>query len=147
MYPLDVVLFVCVRCFFVVLDDTATTEIYTYLHTRSLHDALPIWSRWATRPCSSGPRATSGSRPTSGRPASTPSPTRSSARWGHGSSAATSTRPTSLEHSAVAYSSARRRDDRRSCPVSVVATPAHVDETRAEEPTSGLQSLMSNSSV
>src|SRR3546814_10241420 len=27
-------------CFFV--NDTATTEIYTYWHTRSLHDALPI---------------------------------------------------------------------------------------------------------
>src|SRR3546814_2309527 len=24
------------------VDDTATTEIYTYLHTLSLHDALPI---------------------------------------------------------------------------------------------------------
>src|SRR3546814_20483366 len=23
--------------------DTATTEIYTYLHTLSLHDALPFW--------------------------------------------------------------------------------------------------------
>src|SRR3546814_17115673 len=28
-------------CFF---NDTATTEIYTYLHTLSLHDALPISS-------------------------------------------------------------------------------------------------------
>src|SRR3546814_11703033 len=26
-------------------NDTATTEIYTYLHTLSLHDALPISSR------------------------------------------------------------------------------------------------------
>src|SRR3546814_19369864 len=24
-------------------NDTATTEIYTYRHTLSLHDALPIW--------------------------------------------------------------------------------------------------------
>src|SRR3546814_15550604 len=31
--------FAFVVCFF---DDTATTEIYTYLHTLSLHDALPI---------------------------------------------------------------------------------------------------------
>src|SRR3546814_18351124 len=29
----------CIFCFF---HDTATTEIYTYLHTLSLHDALPI---------------------------------------------------------------------------------------------------------
>src|SRR3546814_14788026 len=28
-------------CFFV--NDTATTEIYTYCHTLSLHAALPIW--------------------------------------------------------------------------------------------------------
>src|SRR3546814_12520260 len=34
---------------FVVLfffNDTATTEIYTYLHTLSRHDALPIWARY-----------------------------------------------------------------------------------------------------
>src|SRR3546814_10577394 len=30
-------------CFF--FTDTATTEIYTYGHTLSLHDALPIWLR------------------------------------------------------------------------------------------------------
>src|SRR3546814_17560316 len=29
----------CITFFF---NDTATTEIYTYLHTLSLHDALPI---------------------------------------------------------------------------------------------------------
>src|SRR3546814_7891820 len=29
-------------CFFC-FNDTATTQIYTYLHTLSLHDALPIW--------------------------------------------------------------------------------------------------------
>src|SRR3546814_9526236 len=32
---------VAVVCF---VNDTATTEIYTYLHTLSLHDALPIWA-------------------------------------------------------------------------------------------------------
>src|SRR3546814_15228243 len=33
----------------VFFNDTATTEIYTYLHTLSLHDALPIscWHAWA----------------------------------------------------------------------------------------------------
>src|SRR3546814_5946886 len=30
--------------FFFFFNDTATTEIYTYGHTLSLHDALPIWS-------------------------------------------------------------------------------------------------------
>src|SRR3546814_13360786 len=29
--------------FFFFCNDTATTEIYTYLHTLSLHDALPIF--------------------------------------------------------------------------------------------------------
>src|SRR3546814_21143745 len=32
----------CTRCFFFFID-TATTEIYTYGHTLSLHDALPIF--------------------------------------------------------------------------------------------------------
>src|SRR3546814_11970786 len=45
------------RCFF--FNDTATTEIYTYGHTLSLHDALPILP-----PCTSvAVRATK--RPTS----------------------------------------------------------------------------------
>src|SRR3546814_17306518 len=39
---------IAASCLFFVLcsfffNDTATTEIYTYLHTLSLHDALPIW--------------------------------------------------------------------------------------------------------
>src|SRR6188474_3999306 len=29
-------------CFFFFFTDTATTELYTSLHTRSLHDALPL---------------------------------------------------------------------------------------------------------
>src|SRR3546814_11674906 len=32
----------CIRFFGFFFHDTATTEIYTYLHTLSLHDALPI---------------------------------------------------------------------------------------------------------
>src|SRR3546814_19970536 len=34
--------------FFFFFNDTATTEIYTYVPTLSLHDALPIW--WHLRP-------------------------------------------------------------------------------------------------
>src|SRR3546814_8304176 len=30
-------------CLFFFFNDTATTEIYTYGHPLSLHDALPIW--------------------------------------------------------------------------------------------------------
>src|SRR3546814_4621680 len=37
-------------CF--VFNDTATTEIYTYLHTLSLHDALPISPIFHVPPCS-----------------------------------------------------------------------------------------------
>src|SRR3546814_20697914 len=32
----------CLCCTLFCFNDTATTEIYTYLHTLSLHDALPI---------------------------------------------------------------------------------------------------------
>src|SRR3546814_4280307 len=39
----------------VFFNDPATTEIYTYLHTLSLHDALPIWRRRAA-PASSNTR-------------------------------------------------------------------------------------------
>src|SRR3546814_14908125 len=33
----------CVCCVVCIFNDPATTEIYTYLHTLSLHGALPIW--------------------------------------------------------------------------------------------------------
>src|SRR3546814_14665778 len=45
----------CVQCryaslfCFIFFNDTSTTEIYTYLHTLSLHDALPICLRWCTQ--------------------------------------------------------------------------------------------------
>src|SRR3546814_17490663 len=43
-------------CFF--FNETATTEIYTYLHTLSLHDALPISAgRRGVRPGRSAPGA------------------------------------------------------------------------------------------
>src|SRR3546814_8881818 len=46
----------CGVCFF--FEDTATTEIDTYLHTLSLHDALPI-SPWRSARCAlaGSPRA------------------------------------------------------------------------------------------
>src|SRR3546814_16449152 len=37
------VTYLCMSVFFV--NDTATNEIYTYVHTLSLHDALPICPR------------------------------------------------------------------------------------------------------
>src|SRR3546814_19786375 len=37
-----------VLTFFLFFIDTSTTGIYTYVHTRSLHDALPISSRDCT---------------------------------------------------------------------------------------------------
>src|SRR3546814_17218068 len=44
-------------CFFF-FNATSTTDIYTYLHTHSLHDALPISSRAAKKPgeCRNGAR-------------------------------------------------------------------------------------------
>src|SRR3546814_12820449 len=47
----------CVLFFF--FNDTATTEIYTYCHTLSLHDALPIC--WIWLPLGPGAAAGSGS--------------------------------------------------------------------------------------
>src|SRR5881227_4511059 len=35
-------IFLCLCCSFFFFNDTATTEIYTTVHTLSLHDALPI---------------------------------------------------------------------------------------------------------
>src|SRR3546814_4157997 len=50
MYSLDTVTCVSLLTFtrllchsFCFFNDTATPEIYTYCHTLSLHDALPIW--------------------------------------------------------------------------------------------------------
>src|SRR3546814_18532339 len=40
----------CFVRFFFFFNDTATTEIYTYGHTLSLHDALPISTRAANAP-------------------------------------------------------------------------------------------------
>src|SRR3546814_8600359 len=43
--------------FFLFFNDTATTEIYTYCHTLSLHDALPILVHFAVgerRVCAGG---------------------------------------------------------------------------------------------
>src|SRR3546814_1561222 len=42
--------------YFFFFNDTATTEIYTYLHTRSLHDALPISRPAGRRAQSAHPR-------------------------------------------------------------------------------------------
>src|SRR3546814_14236548 len=51
---------------FFFFNDTATTEIYTYLHTLSLHDALPIyanppntWMLYRTMPSRAKPRSAS----------------------------------------------------------------------------------------
>src|SRR3546814_14837622 len=65
----------CILYFFF-FNDTATTEIYTYCHTLSRHDALPIWmtptargsapprsSRRGRRPGSGGSRPLGGNRP------------------------------------------------------------------------------------
>src|SRR3546814_5778521 len=78
------VLYICVFFFF---NEPATTEIYTYLHTLSLHDALPIsttttakasrCSTWRSRGWDWAARtsrrwSTSGARPTASRPSPTP---------------------------------------------------------------------------
>src|SRR3546814_13103048 len=42
-------------CFYFFFNDTATTEIYTYGHTLSLHDALPIYGPSPPIPCARSP--------------------------------------------------------------------------------------------
>src|SRR3546814_15054743 len=52
MWALDTMYYGVVRftCRFFFFNDTATTEIYTYGHTLSLHDALPISAKAAAEP-------------------------------------------------------------------------------------------------
>src|SRR3546814_1445709 len=68
---------------------TATTEIYTYSHTLSLHDALPISSRCIPR--ASDPKATR-SRSRSARATCTMSPRAASPRTGSTSSVSVTVR-------------------------------------------------------
>src|SRR3546814_19424945 len=49
------------RMLFLFFNDTATTEIYTYIHTLSLHDALPL-SPWGLAPRLTGRFAAGASR-------------------------------------------------------------------------------------
>src|SRR3546814_13839384 len=47
-------------CYSFFCNDTAPTEIYTYYHTLSLHDALPIWPLASKAlSCRSAPRSIS----------------------------------------------------------------------------------------
>src|SRR6188474_3983080 len=50
-------IFLPLQCSFFFFNDTATTEIYTSLHTLSLHDALPICT---APPARSAPPGTAG---------------------------------------------------------------------------------------
>src|SRR3546814_10182608 len=62
---------------FFFFNDTATTEIYTYGHTLSLHDALPIsTTRWPSGPT----RSPTPSSPSSSSGTSTASPPSAGAR-------------------------------------------------------------------
>src|SRR3546814_13649848 len=80
----------CVTCLFF-FNDTATTEIYTYGHTLSLHDALPILAS-TVRKAARSTRCSTPSSPTKGsRMFSSASPTATS-------SAASSSRCRSEEH-------------------------------------------------
>src|SRR3546814_16752847 len=45
----------CVFFSFFFFNDTATPQIYTYLHTLSLHDALPIFWKSGCRSCGIAP--------------------------------------------------------------------------------------------
>src|SRR3546814_14238143 len=103
-----------VYSFFFFFNDTATTVIYPYGHTLSLHDALPISS-------GSGAAAHQGTLSTATRPASRSppvrsaraSPTRSALRWRSGSCALASV-PTWSTTAPTASSATAT--SRRACP-------------------------------
>src|SRR3546814_6045011 len=101
-------------CIFVVFffKDTATPEVYTYLHTLSLHDALPI-SRWP-EPGIRSRRRSAATTPRCGS-------AEASTAW-------------TYRCSAPACSGARSITDSRVATISTVL--------RSEEHTSELQSLM-----
>src|SRR3546814_11565559 len=58
------VLSIVIFAFFFFFNDTATTEIYTYGHTLSLHDALPIYRQTEDQVVVGGV----GAEPAEGRP-------------------------------------------------------------------------------
>src|SRR3546814_19276284 len=83
-------------------NDTSTTEIYTYLHTLSLHDALPISWTTITGSPARGSEARVSATPWRTRSASAPCPSHSARRHcrpgrvGSGGAAFASTMPTPL---------------------------------------------------
>src|SRR3546814_12127620 len=90
----------CSMCFFFFFNDTATTEIYTYWHTLSLHDALPIFAasplrRVAPTPPPKPPHHPA-SAPRATRPAPAPRRRRTTRRPARDRRA--SSRPRSEEH-------------------------------------------------
>src|SRR3546814_20796527 len=95
-----------------VFNDTATTEIYTYLHTLSLHDARPSCA--AVRPLAAW---------LAGRPRGQPDPDR------HGRAAAGVLRQ-------------QGRAGAGPAPPDVIDTQRQASIARSEEHTSELQSLM-----
>src|SRR3546814_7345495 len=109
--------------FFFFFNDTATTEIYTYLHPLSPHDALPISS---TSPRSAAPRD-----PT---PRPTPAPSQSSATGSRGCPKA---RRAAISQGASASTS--RAGGVKPAPATDLSRSRC---TRSEEHTSELQSLM-----
>src|SRR3546814_10246136 len=116
-------MFLCVRfimsCEYFYFNDTAHTEIYTYCHTLSRHDALPIS---ATSPTCTARRRTSCRRtPASASRRSSATPNATSSRG---------SRPP-----------ASHGTRRRSASCSATARPSR-SSTRSEEHTSELQSLM-----
>src|SRR3546814_1734409 len=101
----------------VVVNDPATTEIYTYGHTLSLHDALPISEIWVSR---------------SGNPRRKLAHTWELARAAGGLVGINTGHPNALVEEAIA----------RDAIPELAGYPARRREVRSEEHTSELQSLM-----
>src|SRR3546814_5100517 len=127
----------CLVFYVFLFSDTATTEIYTYGHTLSLHDALPIYrvavaahagaglrDGAARRPANAGPRRRSGLRPQRGcnqKAVGGVAPTygvsiEGGARWPHTSQLFKGVRPhsgssRSEEHTSEIQTQMRNSDD------------------------------------
>src|SRR3546814_5762083 len=118
-------------CCFV--NDTATTEIYSYGHTLSLHDALPISSASRPTPCLGCISTPSPGAPLRGRDAR-----RGARRWDCAPPSICCKRATAAKSKKKAIVEAVTQPDWLSCVTrSWMPTPP-----RSEEHTSELQSLM-----
>src|SRR3546814_8695529 len=122
--------------YFLFFKDTVATDIYTYLHTLSLHDSLPISGsapprRTAPRRSRSRPTASGSARAAEGMRAAAASPP-----------AASDTARQASSPSACPRTHGRSASGTLSAPAGCGSSASSAPPQRSEEHTSELQSLM-----